>query len=143
MFLGEYEHTIDDKGRLAIPARFRDQLEEGLVVTRGLDPCLMAYPRAYWEQLAQKVSALPLGQPVAREFQRRLFSGAADLSLDRQGRILIPQNLRDFGQLGEQVIITGMNDYFEIWSQQRWNNVLNKISADPDGFGEQLAAFGI
>lgn len=143
MFLGEYEHNMDDKGRLAIPARFRDQLEDGLVLTRGLDACLMAYPRAYWEQLATKVSALPLAQTVAREFQRRLFSGAADLPLDRQGRILIPQNLRDFGQLGEQVVITGMNEYFEIWSRERWNDQLNRLSADSDSFGEQLATFGI
>ncbi len=143
MFLGEYEHNIDDKGRLAIPARFRDQLEAGLVLTRGLDACLVAYPRAYWDELAQKVSAMPLGQPVSREFQRLLFSGAADLSLDRQGRILIPQNLRDFGQLGEQVVVTGMNQYFEIWSRERWNEQLNKLNTAPETFGAQLAAFGI
>jgi MraZ protein len=134
---------MDDKGRLAIPARYRVQLGDGLFVTRGLDSCLLGFPRAYWDSLAQKVSSLPLGQMPAREVQRRLFSGAADLTLDRQGRILIPQNLRAFAALGEQVVISGMNDYFEIWSRERWNDMLNRIESNSSGFAEQLAALGI
>ncbi len=143
MFLGEYDHTIDDKGRLAVPARFRDQLSEGIVVTRGFDPCLIGFPRPYWERLAQRVSALPFGQTGAREIQRRLFAGAADLTLDRQGRILIPQNLRDFAGLGEQVIVAGLNEYFEIWAGERWQTVLTTMDSDPDTFAERLAALGI
>ena len=143
MFLGEYEHNMDDKGRLAVPARFRDQLGDGLVVTRGLDNCLIGFPRSYWDSLAVKVSALPLGQITAREVQRRLFSGAAELPLDRQGRILIPQNLRTFASLGEQVVISGMNEYFEIWSHERWNDMLNRIETNSSAFAEQLAALGI
>jgi MraZ protein len=143
VFLGEYEHNIDDKGRLAVPARFRDQLNAGIIITRGFDPCLIGFPRSYWDRLSQKVSALPFGQSGAREIQRRLFSGAADVALDRQGRILIPQNLRDFAGLGEQVVIAGLNEYFEIWAGERWTEVLSKMDSDQASFAEQLAALGI
>jgi MraZ protein len=143
VFLGEYEHNIDDKGRLAVPARFRDQLNAGVIITRGFDPCLIAFPRSYWDHLAQKASSLPIGQIGARDLQRRLFSAASDVLLDKQGRILIPQNLRDFAALGEQVVITGMNEYFEIWASARWSEILTKLDSDPVAFAEQLAALGI
>jgi MraZ protein len=143
VFLGEYEHAIDDKGRLAVPARFRDQLSEGVIVTRGFDNCLIGFPREFWDRLAQRVSALPFGQAGARDLQRRLFSAAADVPLDRQGRILIPQNLRDFGGLGEQVVISGMNEYFEIWSAERWQETLTRMDSDPDSFATQLSQLGI
>src|SRR5436190_3647129 len=102
VFLGEYEHNLDDKGRLAIPSRFREELGEGVVITRGFDRCLMGFPRPIWEQLAQQVSGLSLGQGEARSLRRLLFSGAADMALDRQGRILLPQNLREYAELGDQ-----------------------------------------
>jgi MraZ protein len=143
VFLGEYEHSADDKGRLAIPARYREHLREGVIVTRGFDACLIGFPRSYWERLAQKVSALAFGQAGARDMQRRLFSAAADLELDRQGRILIPQNLRDFAGLGEQVTIAGLNEYFEIWSSGRWQEVLTRMDSDGDTFAQQLASLGI
>jgi MraZ protein len=143
VFLGEYEHTIDDKGRLAIPARFREQLSAGVIVTRGFDACLIGFPRSYWDRLAQRVSSLPFGQNGTRDIQRRLFSAAADLPLDRQGRILIPQNLRDFAGLGDQVVIAGLNEYFEVWSSTRWSEVLNGMDSDPNAFAAQLAALGI
>lgn len=143
MFLGEYEHTIDDKGRLAVPARFRDELGEGVVITRGFDRCLIGFPRPVWQQLADKVGGLQFGQSGARDLQRRLFSAAADTPLDRQGRILIPQNLRDFAQLGEHVVLAGLNQHFEIWSKERWQAVLDTMDTNADAFAEQLAALGI
>jgi MraZ protein len=143
MFLGEYEHNMDDKGRLAVPARFREGLGEGVVVTRGFDRCLMGFPRPMWEQLAQQVSALSLGQSDARNIRRLLFSGAADVQLDRQGRILIPQNLREYAGLGEQVIVAGLNTHFEIWSDARWHEVLDTIDVNGGAIAEQLAALGI
>lgn len=143
MFLGEYEHNMDDKGRLAVPARFRDQLSAGVIVTRGFDPCLIAFPRSYWDRLAQKASSLPIGQTSARDVQRRLFSAASDVMLDKQGRILIPQNLRDFAALGEQIVIAGMNDYFEIWAGERWADILTKMDSDQSSFASQLAELGI
>ena len=143
MFLGEYEHNMDDKGRLAIPARFREELGEGVVVTRGFDRCLMGFPRPIWEQLAQQVSGLSLGQGEARNLRRLLFSGAADMQLDRQGRILIPQNLREYAGLGDQVIVAGLNTHFEIWANARWNEVLDTLDVNASAIAEQLAALGI
>jgi transcriptional regulator MraZ len=143
MFLGEYDHNMDDKGRLAVPARFREDLSDGVVITRGFDLCLMGFPRAMWEQLAGQVSALSLGQGDARNLRRLLFSNAADLQLDRQGRVLIPQNLRDYAGLNEQVIVAGLNTYFEIWSRERWREVLNGLDVNGSAIAEQLAALGI
>ena len=143
MFLGEYEHNMDDKGRLAVPARFRDELGDGVVVTRGFDRCLMGFPRAIWDQLAQQVSGLSLGQGEARNLRRLLFSGAADVMLDRQGRILIPQNLREYATLGDQVIIAGLNTHFEIWDTTRWNEVIDTLDVNASTIAEQLAALGI
>jgi len=143
MFLGEYDHNMDDKGRLAVPARFREDLGDGVVITRGFDRCLMGFPRAMWEQLAGHVSALTLGQGDARNLRRMLFSSAIDIQLDRQGRILIPQNLRDYAGLNEQVVVAGLNTYFEIWSRERWREVLDGLDVNGSAIAEQLAALGI
>lgn len=143
MFLGEFEHNLDDKGRLAIPSRFREELGEGVVVTRGFDQCLMCFPKATFEQLAQQVSGLTLGQEDARQIRRLLFSGAADAALDKQGRILVPQNLRDYAGLGDHVIIAGLNTHFEIWSTERWNTVLSTLDSNASAIAQQLAALGI
>lgn len=143
MFLGEFEHSIDDKGRVAIPARFREDLAEGMVLTRGFDQCLQAFPRQVWQQLAQKVSSLSLGSPEARNLRRILFSNAAEVEVDRQGRILVPQNLREYAGLAEQVVITGMDTFFELWSADRWRAVMDELDASGSGIAEQLAALGI
>ena len=143
MFLGEYEHNVDDKGRLAIPSRFREDLAEGVVVTRGFDRCLMCFPKPTFEKLAQQVSSLSLGQEEARQMRRLLFSGAADLALDKQGRILIPQNLRDYASLADRVIVAGLNTHFEIWTADRWNEVISSLDTSASAIAEQLAALGI
>lgn len=140
MFLGEYEHNLDDKGRVAVPARFREELGEGVIVTRGFDRCLMAFPRSRWDKLAEQLNTLTLGQADARNLRRLIFSGASDTPLDRQGRILIPQNLREYAGLSEQVVIAGVNTHFEIWSQTRWNDVLESLDANGSVYAEQLAA---
>lgn len=143
MFLGEFEHAIDDKGRVAVPARFREELSEGLVLTRGFDLCLQAFPRARWQELSTRVSSLSLGSPEARTLRRILFSNAAEVEVDRQGRILIPQNLREYAGLAEQVVITGMDNYFELWSSERWSSVLEQMTSEGANVAEQLAALGI
>ena len=143
MFLGEYEHNLDDKGRLAIPSRFRDELGDGVVVTRGFDRCLMGFPRTAWEGLAQRVNELSLGQAEARNLRRHLFSGAADLTLDRQGRILIPQNLREYAGLGDQVIVAGLSTHFEIWAMDNWGQVIESLDTSASAIAEQLSALGI
>lgn len=143
MFLGEFEHAIDDKGRVAIPARFREDLGEGLVLTRGFERCLQAFPRPVWQTLAQRVSGLSLGNEEARNLRRMLFSNAAEVEVDRQGRILIPQNLREYAGLAEQVVIAGLDTYFELWSRERWAHVLENLDNNGGSIAEQLAALGI
>lgn len=121
MFLGEFSHTIDDKGRLTLPAKFRAEFAGGIVVTRGIDRCLFAFPLPEWQNLAQRVSNLPLTEPQAREFRRLLFAGASDDIPDKQGRVLIPQYLREYANLDGEVIVAGLNTHMEIWSPGAWN----------------------
>jgi MraZ protein len=143
VFLGEFEHTIDDKGRVAIPARFREELGERFVLTRGFEQCLQAFPRTMWEDLSAKIDRLPLGNPQARTLRRMLFSPAAEVEIDRQGRILIPQGLREYAGLAEEVLITGMSTYFELWSGERWRALQDELSSSGAAVAEQLADLGI
>ncbi|MEM7345759.1 MAG: division/cell wall cluster transcriptional repressor MraZ, partial [Chloroflexota bacterium] len=138
MFLGEFEHTIDDKGRLTIPAKFRDELEGGVVVTRGLDGCLWAYGRSEWENLAEKIAKLPTTtNGAARNFARFMFSSAFDSIPDRQGRILIPQNLRDYADITNETVIIGVMNRVEIWQPTKWNAVLTAVEDDPEAIVAQ------
>jgi MraZ protein len=132
MFLGEYTHTIDSKGRLTIPAKFRGLLAAGVVVTRGLDQNLMAFTLEGWQELAERVNRLPLADPSAREFRRRVFSGAVDLVPDRQGRILLPPYLREFAGIDLEVVIAGNLTYAEIWSSDLWQPMRKAIESDSD-----------
>jgi MraZ protein len=127
MFLGEYTHTIDDKGRLTIPARFRGDLASGLVVTRGFDQNLMIFPLNGWQEMAERILSRPLADESVRSFRRRVFSGAVDLVPDRQGRIVLPNYLRDFARIDGEVVVAGMYNYLEIWSVLSWNTVRENI----------------
>jgi len=143
MFLGEYEHSIDVKGRLAVPAKFRPQLGDGLVVTRGFDRCLQVYPVEQWLQLSERVSNLPVGSVAARQLRRLLFAGAFDTELDRQGRILLPANLRDYAGIADQAVVTGMNTFFEIWAKAAWDANLKAIDESGETIAAQMAEIGI
>lgn len=132
MFLGEYTHTIDEKGRLTIPAKFRGLLAAGLVVTRGFDQNLMLFPLEGWKELANRIAERPLSDEDMRAFRRRVFSGAVDLVPDRQGRILMPPYLRDFAELGGEVVIAGMFNYLEVWSAEAWQSVRESIDNNSD-----------
>lgn len=132
MFLGEYTHTIDDKGRITIPAKFRGELAAGLVVTRGFDRNLMVFPRDEWEALAARIAERPLGDESVRLFRRRVFSGADDLTPDRQGRIIVPQYLRDFAGIDGEVVIAGMYNYIELWSTESWQSVRETVEDNDD-----------
>jgi MraZ protein len=130
MFLGEFEHTLDNGGRITLPAKFRSGLAQGVVITRGLDRCLFLFPMAQWLPLAERISALPLGKPGARALRRLLFSGASDVVPDRQGRILIPAYLREYANISDQVVITGLNTYVEIWNAEVWHEVTAQAEDD-------------
>lgn len=142
MFLGEYRHAIDDKGRLTIPAKFRGELAKGLVVTKGLDHCLAIYTLEAWGVLKERIAGLPMTDRNARDFRRHLYAGAVDAVPDGQGRINIPQNLRDYADLGDQVIVVGCDTYLEIWAPEHWEKVQARVEADEDN-AERWATLGI
>ncbi|MBN1218766.1 MAG: division/cell wall cluster transcriptional repressor MraZ [Anaerolineae bacterium] len=143
MFLGEYEHTIDDKGRLTIPAKFRDELEGGVVITRGLDGCLWAFSRSEWEVMSEKIRQLPTTNPVARNFARFMFSSASDSVPDRQGRVLLPQNLRTYAGIESETVVIGVMNRVEIWNPAKWSLVVGQVEEDPEALAAQLQDLGI
>ena len=140
MFLGRHAHSLDAKGRLAIPARFRDALAEGVVLTRGIDRCLALYPMAAWRPLAEQVSALPITDPDARNFRRMVFAEAVDLELDGQGRILVPPELRSYAGLERDAFVVGVNTSIEIWSPERWGEVNALMDNDGAAIAQRLAS---
>lgn len=141
MFTGEFRHAIDDKGRLAVPARFRAQLEGGLVVARWLDACLAIFPIPAWEVIAAKVASLPVTDPNARLLQRRLFAQATETELDKQGRVLVPQNLRDLAGLAGEAVVVGGQDHAEIWAPARWDAYAEAL--EDSSFADAIAGLGI
>ncbi len=142
MFTGEYRHAVDEKGRLAVPARFRAQLEGGCVVARWLDTCLAIFPMPAWELLSTKVGSLPMTDPNARLLQRQLFAGAQETELDRQGRVLVPQGLRAFAGLESEAMVLGSRDHAEIWAPARWEEYSQALE-DPSAFAAAIAGLGI
>ena len=132
MFLGEYTHTIDDKGRLTIPAKFRGDMASGLVVTRGFDQNLMVFPLSGWQDLAERILSRPLTDESVRTFRRRVFSGAVDLTPDRQGRIVLPAYLRKFAAIDGEVVVAGMYNYLEVWSVSYWQILRESVENSSD-----------
>jgi transcriptional regulator MraZ len=141
MLLGEYEHTIDDKNRLTLPAKFRSDFEEGIVVTRGMDGCLFAYTRDDWDRLVQSRLATldPLSQE-GRRMQRFFFSGAAESELDKQGRVGLPAALLQHAKLGRDVVVAGVHDHLEIWDRDAWRRELAEVEGSAEHVAERLAA---
>ncbi|MDP3997840.1 MAG: division/cell wall cluster transcriptional repressor MraZ [bacterium] len=143
MFIGEYAHTIDDKGRISVPAKFREQLKEGIVVTRGLDHCLFVYPKKEWEVLAQKLAALPISSRQSRAFARLMLAGAWDVAPDSQGRIMLPEYLRQYAALDKHATIAGLYNRLEIWDEDSWHNYRSQTEAASDSIAESMAELGI
>lgn len=127
MLMGEYNHIIDAKGRLIIPAKFREELGDSFVVTRGLGSCLSIYPEAAWERMIAKVQELPMTDKRGRDFKRYIVSGASDCELDKMGRILLPQPLRNFAGLTKEVVLVGQIDFIEIWDKDKWSTVQDEL----------------
>lgn len=143
MFIGEYSHTIDEKGRLAVPTKFRAALIKGAVVTRGLDQSLFLYTKSEWEKLAAKLVSLPLSQKNARAFARLMLAGAMDVSLDKQGRIILPQYLRNYASLQKNCIIAGLYNRLEIWDRENWQQYKRNAEKESTDIAEELSDFGI
>jgi MraZ protein len=143
MFIGEYSHNLDDKGRLAVPVKFRTMLRDGAVVTKGLDNCLFLFPKKEWTVLAEKLSHLPFSQSKVRAISRMMLAGAVDASFDNQGRIMLPEYLRSFAGLKKKVIIAGLYDRMEIWDEEAWKNYRSGAEKDSAEMAEALGELGI
>lgn len=140
--MGEFSHTIDAKGRVIIPAKFRDQLGASFVVTRGLDGCLFGYPMSAWHQLEDKLQRLPVAKKDARAFVRLFYSAAEECHFDKQGRINLPQALITHAALDKVCVIVGVGSRLEIWAKSRWDKYSNQAAADFDNIAEDMMDFG-
>ena len=141
MLLGEYEHTVDDKNRVTLPAKFRQALAEGVVLTRGLEGCVYAFARGDWERLVEThLAGLNPLSPDSRRMQRLFFAGAHEAELDKQGRVMLPGSLIEHGKLGRDVVIAGIHDHLEIWNRDTWRAHLKEIEGSAEDVAERLAA---
>lgn len=143
MFIGQHSHTIDEKGRIALPSKFREVLAVGAVVTRGLDGSLFVLPLEEWGKLAGSLADLPLGQANARAFARLMLAGAMDVVLDKQGRCIIPSSLREYAGLKKDVVIIGVNTRLELWDAEVWATYVTNTEKDAGNIAEQLGAIGL
>ncbi|ACV61931.1 MraZ protein [Desulfofarcimen acetoxidans DSM 771] len=143
MFMGEHQHTIDNKGRMIIPARFREELGERFVMTKGLEGCLALYPLQEWSVLEQKMRSLPFTRKDARALARFIFSGASECEIDKQGRILIPNNLREHAKLVKDVVVIGVSSRVEIWSKAEWEAYSNETAVSVEEIAEKIVDFDL
>jgi MraZ protein len=143
MFIGEYHHTLDDKGRISIPVKFRADLAQGAVVTRGLDRSLFLYTKLEWDKLASKLANLPLGQADTRAFARFMLAGAMEAEIDASGRVTIPPYLRTYASLTKDVVLTGVHDRIELWDEGTWDQYRSKTEAEGDAIAQRLGEYGV
>ena len=141
--MGEYHHTLDAKGRLIVPARFREGLGDTFIVTRGLDHCLFAYPMSEWRDIEEKLRSLPLTKADARSFVRFFFSGAVECELDKQGRIMLPMNLREYAGIDKDAVVIGVASRIEIWSKEKWESYVQAAEQSFDQIAESIVDLGI
>jgi MraZ protein len=142
MFIGEYEHTLDEKKRVSLPKQFRTGLGKKMVMTRGLDNCLFVYSKANWEKVAEKLQALSFAQADTRGFNRFILSGAAEVEADGAGRILIPEHQKDFAGLKKTVVFAGVSDRVEVWDSESWKGYKARIEKQADSMAEKLGEIG-
>ena len=143
MFTGEYQHTLDGKGRVIIPSKLREGLGDRFVITRGLDQCLFVYPNSEWVRLEQKLKQLPFTKSDSRAFTRLFFSGAMEVEADKQGRILIPNNLREYAGIEKEVMFIGVSNRVEVWSEESWKNYFGEANENYEELAEKLVDFDL
>lgn len=143
MFIGEYTHSIDEKGRMAIPSKMRRDISSGAVVTRGIDNCLWLFPKKEWQALAEKLSSLPLSDANSRAFSRLMLAGAMEVEFDSQGRILLPAYLRNFANLKKNAVVAGLFNRLEIWDAEKWNEYKKKTERETDQIAKHMADLGV
>ena len=143
MLIGEYQHSIDNKKRLAVPAKLRKEVGEKAVLTRGLNNCLALYPMAEWQKLTEKLGQLPMGQGDSRGFSRIMFAGAVEVELDQLGRILVPDYLKNYADLKQKVVVAGVVNRLEIWDEVKWENYKTEMEKNTDMIAEKLGELGL
>jgi MraZ protein len=143
MFIGEYTHSVDSKNRLFVPTKFQKDLKQGIVVTRGLDSCLFVFTLKAWEEIATKLKSMPLTNQNSRAFARLMLAGAMEVKLDKQGRILIPQYLKEFASLDKETVLAGLFDRIEIWNKESWEKYKKQTEKDSNKIAENLTELGI
>ncbi|MDD4931276.1 MAG: division/cell wall cluster transcriptional repressor MraZ [Candidatus Colwellbacteria bacterium] len=143
MFIGEYRHNMDVKGRVAIPAKFRNKLSGGAIVTRGIDRCLFAFSPEDWDKLAEKLVALPMTQADSRAFTRLMLAGAVECEIDSQGRVLIPEYLRKYAGLGKEIVVTGLYNRIEMWDSSVWDSYRSRTESESENISERMGQLGI
>jgi len=143
MLLGEHRHTLDSKKRLSLPSKFRKELGKKIILTRGFDGSLLIYSLKEWEKLREKLQNLSLGQSDARAFARHLFGGASEIEIDSAGRILVPDFLKEYAELEQGVIVVGLADKVELWSEERWENYQKALREKSDLIAEKLGSVGM
>jgi MraZ protein len=143
MFIGEYNHTLDDKNRLSLPAKFRSDLGKKIIITRGLDRCLSVYTVSEWKKFTAKLSELSFGQSDSRAFQRFILGGAVEVEFDKSGRILIPEFLKTFAGLSDRVFVTGAGNRVELWNETAWATYADRIAGQADQLAEKLGEIGM
>ena len=143
MFIGEYEHNVDAKGRVIMPAKLREDIGDKFIITKGLDGCLFAYSQTEWANFEEKLKALPLAQKNARNFVRFFLSGAVECDIDKQGRFLIPVNLREHAELDKEIVIIGVGTRLEIWNRDKWQNYSSDENISADEIAENMTMLGI
>jgi MraZ protein len=143
MFIGEYQASIDDKGRVSIPVKFRKQLKAKVVVTRGLDNSLFLYTVDEWKKLAEKLASLPISTANTRAFSRLMLAGAMDCEIDKQGRIILPGYLKAFAQINKKLVLAGLYNRIEIWSEELWETYKQQTEKESNAIAEQLGSLGV
>lgn len=143
MLMGKYQNSIDEKGRMIVPAKYREELGGTCVLTRGIDSCLYIYPMAEWEKFMEKLSKLPTSDPNARAFVRHFYANAVECEIDKQGRIGIGQELREYAGLGKELVTVGILDKIEIWSKAKWEENSKMAEASPQDFVSKMSEYGI
>lgn len=143
MFIGEYQATIDEKGRVSVPVKFRSALKSKIVVTRGLDSSLFLYSMDEWKKLASKLASLPISTANTRAFSRLMLAGAMDCDIDKQGRIILPGYLKDFAKISKKVVIAGLYNRIEIWSEELWEAYKKQTEQQSNEIAEQLGSLGV
>ncbi len=143
MFIGEYQATIDEKGRISIPSKFRDQLKTKIVITRGLDYSLFLYTVDEWKKLAEKLASLPISTANSRAFSRLMLAGAMDCSIDKHGRVIMPGYLKEFAKINKKIVFAGLYNRVEIWSEDLWKKYKTQTEKDSNKIAEQLGDLGV